>query len=154
MKEKEWNILLVEDNDDDAFIVERALRRAGVQFQIARCKDGCAAMKYLEGLSPYDDRSQFPLPHLVLLDLKIPLRNGLEVLRWVRSHDGLKSQIVIVLSSSAESRDVKEAYRCNVNAYLVKPSSPTGMAELARCLQRCWIDQFGALFEEGPALRN
>jgi CheY-like chemotaxis protein len=154
MKEREWNILLVEDNDDDAFIVERALRRAGVQFQIARCKDGCSAMRYLEGLSPFDDRRQFPRPHLVLLDLKIPLRNGLEVLRWVRSQDELKSQIVVILTSSAESRDVREAYQCNVNAYLVKPSSPTGMAELAQCLQRCWIDRFGSLFEDGSAARN
>jgi CheY-like chemotaxis protein len=152
MKDTDWNILLVEDNDDDAFIVERALKRAGVPSQVARCKDGREAMLYLEGKSPYDDRRQHPLPHLLLLDLKIPLHSGLEILRWLRSQEALKAQIVVVLTSSSEPRDLQEAYRLNANAYLVKPSSLTGMVELAKSLQLCWVEQFGALFESPVAL--
>jgi CheY-like chemotaxis protein len=152
MKEPDWNILLVEDNDDDAFIVERALRSAGVHLHLERCKDGRAAMRYLNGQAPYDNREQFPLPHLLLLDLKIPFHNGLEILRWLRGQEALKSQIVVVLTSSAESRDIKEAYRLNANAYLVKPSSLDGMIEMARSLQLCWLEQFGSLFPEQSLL--
>jgi CheY-like chemotaxis protein len=113
---------------------------------VMRCKDGKSAIDYFKGQTPYDNRNRFPLPHLVLLDLKIPLHNGLEVLRWLRSNDNLKSQIVVVLTSSSETRDLREAYLLNVNAYLVKPSSISGMAELARSLQVCYIEQFDALF--------
>jgi CheY-like chemotaxis protein len=103
-------------------------------------------MDYLEGKPPYTERKAWPLPQLMLLDLKLRQISGLDILRWVRSQEAFHAQIVIVLSSSAESHDIHEAYRLNVNAFLVKPVSLSGMIELARCIQACWIDRFDDLF--------
>jgi CheY-like chemotaxis protein len=146
MNKTEWTILLVEDDDDDAFLIRRAFQTAGVMSRIIRCKDGQAAMDYLEGKPPYTERKAWPLPQLMLLDLKLRQIGGLEVLQWVRSQEAFRSQIVIVLSSAAESHDIREAYRLNVNAFLVKPASLSGMIELARCVRACWIDRFDDLF--------
>jgi CheY-like chemotaxis protein len=141
-----WNILQLEDNDDDAFIVERAFKSAGASAQLHRCKDGKAAMDYFEGVGRYQDRELYPLPHLLLLDLKLPLRSGLDVIRWLRRQPEFKSQIIIVLTASAESRNVEEALGLNVNAYMVKPSSLAKMIEVARAIQVCWLEQFEAVF--------
>jgi CheY-like chemotaxis protein len=141
MQAQEWNTLLVEDNEDDAFIIQRAFKTAGIVTHMVRCKDGKSALDYFEGEDGYRDRNLFPLPDLLILDLKMPLRSGLEVLRWLRSHPDFQSQIVVILTSSAEFRDVEEANRLHANAYLVKPSSLDGMIELARCIQTCWLNE-------------
>jgi DNA-binding response OmpR family regulator len=150
MNKTEWNILLVEDDDDDAFLIRRAFQTAGVTSRIIRCKDGKTAMDYLEGKPPYTERKAWPLPQLMLLDLKLRQISGLDILRWVRSREAFRSQIVIILSSSAESHDVHAAYELNVNAFLVKPVSLSEMIELARCIKACWVDRFDDLF--GPSL--
>jgi CheY-like chemotaxis protein len=84
---------------------------------------------------------------LVLLDLKIPLRNGLEVLRWMREQEQFKSLVVIMLTASSAKKDIQEAYALNVNAYLMKPSTLNEMTELARSIRTCWLEPLEALFE-------
>ena len=144
----EWDTLLVEDNEDDAFILQRAFRTAGVAARITHCRDGRNALDYFQGESDYGDPSRFPLPHVLILDLKLPFRNGIEVLRWLRAHPEFKKLIVVILTSSSEDRDVQEAHQLQANAYLVKPSSLDGMVELARCIQACWINnRLGAIAE-------
>ena len=135
-----WNALHVEDNEDDAFIVQRAFKNAGVPCRFQRCKDGPTALAYFQGKGDFQDRGDHPLPHLLLLDLKIPLKSGIEVLRWLRDQPDFKNQIVIILTSSSEKRDIQEARALNVNAYLVKPSSLDGMVELARSIGSCWLN--------------
>jgi two-component system response regulator len=143
MAKSRWNVLLVEDNDDDAFIVERACKKSGVPVTLTRCPDGQQAFDYLQ------TRAAEPsaLPHLVLLDLKIPLKSGLEVLRSIRANKKLQELIVVILTSSGESRDVKDAYRLRANAYLVKPPSLAGMLEVIQVLRLGWLDRFDALFD-------
>jgi CheY-like chemotaxis protein len=134
-------ILLVEDNDDDAFITERAFTSAGVKGRIHRCADGQSVIDYLSGLPPYGNRQENPVPHLILLDLKVPRKTGLEVLEWIRQHEKLSPLVVLVLTSSCEPKDVEEAYKLHVNAYLVKPTSLTAMTEIATCICRLWLDK-------------
>src|SRR4051794_32895735 len=96
------SLLLVEDNPDDVFFMRRALKAADVSNPLHLVVDGREAINYLEGAGQFADRSKFPLPCLVLLDLKLPHYSGHEVLRWIRERDDLKSLIVVVLTTSNE----------------------------------------------------
>src|SRR5262245_38394143 len=98
-------ILLVEDSEDDVFFMTRAFRTAGMLLPLAHVENGQKAIDYLSGKPPYDDRTQFPLPSLVLLDLKMPFLSGFEVLRWIRNQFSCACLPVIVFTTSNQERD-------------------------------------------------
>src|SRR2546430_6628066 len=102
-------ILLVDDRDDDVFLVQRALSRAGVANPFFVVRDGEEAMAYLEGFGKYANRDEYPLPDIMLLDLKMPKMDGFEVLRTIRRHPDFKALRVIVLTSSEDIYDVNNA---------------------------------------------
>jgi CheY-like chemotaxis protein len=133
------NILLVDDNDDDAFFIEKAFKTAGAPAHIFRCIDGREAQNYLEGRAPFTNRAFYPLPDLVLLDLKIPHLNGLEVLKWTREHPELRPLIVVMLTSSAQQRDIDAAYALQANCFLTKPGSIAETVEMAKTIAACWL---------------
>jgi CheY-like chemotaxis protein len=133
------NILLVEDDPNDVLLLERAFRRAGVAYPLSIVNDGDQALDFLQGSGKYQDRLKFPLPDLVLLDLKLPRRSGHEVLRWLRGQPGLRRLPVIVLTSSKESRDVSEAYDEGANSYLVKPPTVELLIHMVAQLERYWL---------------
>jgi CheY-like chemotaxis protein len=137
--EQSGNVLLVDDNDDDAFFIEKAFKTAGCSAHIFRCIDGRETQNYLEGKSPFEKRGFFPIPDLILLDLKIPQMSGIEVLQWIRAHPTLHNLIVIILTSSAQQRDIDEAYALLANCFLTKPSSLTETVEMARAIKQCWL---------------
>ena len=118
---QERPILIVDDSEDDAFLVTRTLTAAGVVNPLVVLRDGEAAISYLDGTAKYSDRLVHPLPCLVLLDLKMPGKNGLEVLKWIRAHPALKKLRVIVITSSTELRNVNLAYQFGADSFLVKP---------------------------------
>lgn len=117
-------VLLVEDNHDDVFLLRRAVKTAGVPWNVSVASDGREAMDYLRGNGGYADRTQYPRPSLVLLDLKMPYVDGFEVLRWMQGQAGLKDIPVLVLTSSPEERDQQRALALGAKGYLIKP--PTG----------------------------
>jgi CheY-like chemotaxis protein len=133
-------ILLVEDDANDVFLLQHAFAAAGITHRIAVVSDGRQAIAYLAGVDQYSDRGRFPFPGLVLLDLKLPVCTGLEVLRWLQQQPALCPLPVIVLSSSAGARDVEEAYRLGGRAFLVKPLSVGERVELARAVKAFWLD--------------
>src|SRR4051794_15702703 len=100
MAESPKTILLVEDDDNDVFFLTYAFESAGIVNPVVVVKDGQEAIDYLAGTGRYSDRGIYPLPCLVLLDLKLPVRPGLDVLRWVGQQPHLKPLLVIVLTSS------------------------------------------------------
>src|SRR4051812_38510174 len=108
-------ILLVEDNEDDVFLMQRAIKGAGITNPLFIVEDGQQAMDYLAAFGPFTDRSRFPLPAIVFLDLKLPIKMGLDVLGWIKSRPELSTLVVVVLTSSNEPTDVKEAYRLGAN---------------------------------------
>jgi CheY-like chemotaxis protein len=130
MTERGGIILLVDDNDDDAFFLEKAFRTIGSTAHILRCIDGREAQLYLLGEAPFADRGFFPLPDLIVLDLKIPHINGLAV---------LSNLIVVVFTSSSQQHEIDAAYAQHANCFLTKPASLTETTELARAIQRCWL---------------
>lgn len=142
-------ILVVEDNPDDVLLLQRAFRKANLMNPVQVVPDGQAALDYLSGAAPYDDRSRYPIPALVLLDLKLPKRNGHEVLQWIRAQPGLRRLPVAVLTSSRESPDINRAYDLGANSYLAKPVDFDALIEMVKALQLYWM-----ILNERPDVRN
>ena len=132
-------ILLVEDNEDDVFFMQRAFQTAGIKNPIQIANNGREAIEYLAGNDGFVDREKHPLPCLVLLDLKLPGINGHEVLQWIRAQESLKTLVVLMLTTSRENRDIEQAYRLGCNAFLVKPSAPPKLIELVAALKQFWL---------------
>ncbi len=134
-------ILLVEDNEDDAFFMQRALRQAGIEHQLQIAGDGQQALDYLGATGKYSDRSAYPLPSIVFLDIKLPYKSGLEVLAWIRQQPDFEKLIVIILTSSSEPVDLKRAYQLGANSFVVKPPTPEQLIELAAAFKLWWLKQ-------------
>src|ERR1044071_719812 len=105
--------------------MQRAWKSGGLENPLHVAEAGDQAIEYLAGEGKFKDRDAHPLPCVMLLDLKLPGKNGLEVLAWLRGNAEFTRTVVIVLTTSREPRDIHEAYRLGANAYLVKPTSPT-----------------------------
>ena len=132
-------ILLVEDNPDDVLLLRRAFLKAGIGNPIVALEHGDEAIAYLDGTGAYADRHRYPLPALVLLDVKLPRRSGLEVLAWVRQHEGLKRLPIVVLTSSRDEGDINKAYDLGANSYLVKPVAFDDLLRLVRSVEGYWL---------------
>ncbi len=134
------SILVVEDNDDDIILVQRALKKAGVTNPMSVVRDGEEAIEYLAGIGRFQDERVYPVPSMVLLDLKLPKRNGLEVLSWIRSHASLATLPVVVFTTSTQSSDLERAYALGANSYLQKPLNPDETARLLKIAGTYWLD--------------
>ena len=128
--------LLVENNEDDAFLINRAFERAEVNNRIFRVKSGDEAIAYLSGDVPYWNRDQYPFPLMVLLDIKMPRMDGFEVLRWIRRQSEFARLCVVMLTSSDEIHDVNQAYQLGATSFLVKPLDFWNASELSKAVDR------------------
>jgi CheY-like chemotaxis protein len=133
-------ILLVEDNEDDVFFMQRAFKAAEVFHPIQVVNNGQAAVDYLAGADPYRDRNTYPLPCMILLDLKMPKKSGLEVLQWIREQRPAIPSVVLILTSSREESDIQRAYQLGVNSYLVKPPNAVELNALIRLMKTYWLE--------------
>jgi len=134
MSGRPLNILLVEDNLDHAELVRRNLENFPAANFLHHVEDGEAALKYIFGRGAYADRVQFPAPDLVLLDLRLPRLDGLEVLRHVKSHPTLHRTPIVVLTTSAAERDVAMAYEYHANTVVTKPVDFQQLSQLIKDL--------------------
>ncbi|HZO90898.1 MAG TPA: response regulator [Chthonomonadaceae bacterium] len=132
-------ILLVEDDPNDVLLIQRAFRKANLVNPVQVVTDGDAAVAYLAGEGVYADREHYPLPVVILLDLKLPRRSGLEVLEWMRGQPHLHNLPVVVLTSSRENADIQRAYDLCANSFLVKPVAPAEMLEMVKTLGLYWL---------------
>ena len=132
-------ILLVEDDEDDADLILYAFEKARIENPVLRVAHGDAAVDYIEGGGSFTDRERYPLPVLVLLDLKLPRRSGFEVLKAIRSNEATKHTPVVVLTSSDDQTDIKRAYDLGANSYLVKPVSREALLTMVQTLDAFWI---------------
>jgi CheY-like chemotaxis protein len=124
MTQEKHCVLLVEDNEDDVFLLKRAMSKADLDVRINVASDGQEALDYLAGAGNYADRATHPLPECVFLDLKLPFVHGFEVLEWIRNQPTLAHITVFVLTSSPEDRDLQRARQLGAKGYLVKPPTP------------------------------
>jgi CheY-like chemotaxis protein len=132
-------ILQIEDDGNDVFFLEHAFRTAGIAAPLRVARDGQEAIDYLSGTGAFADRARHPWPCLVLLDLKLPRKNGFEVLQWIRGQPGLALLTVIVLTSSARQEEIDRCYSLGANSFIVKPSQLEERLELAKLIQNYWL---------------
>lgn len=131
-------ILQVEDDPNDVFFLQHAMKEAGVTNPIQVASDGHEAIDYLKGAGKFADRQKFPLPDLVLLDLKLPYVMGLDVLKWIRQQAGMDIPVVM-LTASREDADIAAAYRLGANAFLTKPSEASRLGDMIKALADFWL---------------
>ena len=137
MNEKQ-TILLVDDSENDLLLMRAAFKRADFNCSLQEVQNGEEAIAYLQGDVPYRDRSLFPLPTVMLLDLNMPRKDGFDVLNWVRTQPGLKRLSIIVLTASIRAEDVERAFDVGATSFLLKPRTLDTLVTMIRCL-RDWI---------------
>ncbi len=139
MPEQPIEILLVEDNPDDVELSLHAFRKNNLANRIHVVRDGAEALDFLFCKGAYSDRRIEDIPHVVLLDLKLPKVDGLEVLRSMKADPRTRMVPVVVLTTSREDRDIQESYRLGVNSYIVKPVNFEQFTEAVRQLGLYWL---------------
>jgi len=132
----EQPILLIEDDPTAADLLRHAFIRAGLRQPLRVLSDGDAAIAYLSSAPPFENKEQNPAPCLLLLDVKLPRKSGLEVLTWLRSRFNTRPLPVVMLTSSVASKDIEEALRLGIRAYCVKPADFNDLKKLARMIRR------------------
>jgi CheY-like chemotaxis protein len=133
-------LLLVEDDPADARLIQRALQKIDLEARVLHLPDGDQAVAYLSGAVPYADRDQHPLPWLIMLDIKMPRRSGLEVLQWIRAQENdVALTPVVVFSSSSHGVDVNSAYHYGANSYLVKPETSHQLENMLNLVKSYWF---------------
>ena len=131
-------VLVAEDNPDDALLLRRAIDKAGITARVKIVSDGEEMLLYLQGRGAYANRIANPLPTLMILDLKMPRKTGLEVLQWIDENPEVAVVPTIVLSASNLEKDVRAAYNLGANTYFVKPTTFEELVETMRTVEKYW----------------
>jgi CheY-like chemotaxis protein len=132
-------ILLAEDNEDHVILIRRAFEKGALCNPLFVVRDGAEAIDYLSGTGKFANRDEFPVPSLLLLDLKMPNKDGFEVLQWVRHQPGLSRLRVVVLTTSEDWRDINRAYQLGANSFLVKPVNMDEFFRLTQAIKGYWL---------------
>ena len=148
-------VLLVDDSETDALLMSAAFQRAGFVEPLRFVNDGQEMISYIQGDGRYADRALFPVPTVVLMDLKMPYKSGFEVLEWIRRQPQFKRLRVYILSASNEPEDIARAYDLGANSYLVKPSNLDALSQMAKYLLT-WlkVSHFPPALEKDAAYEN
>jgi CheY-like chemotaxis protein len=129
-------LLHIDDNKDDIFLFKKACLENGVAFNLQHVTGGKEALRYLQGVDLYADRSRFPLPHLVLLDLKMPPPDGFAILRWIREQADFSNLTICIFTSSFQYEDIRKAYELGANCFLTKSASFEKLLVLAAAVSQ------------------
>jgi CheY-like chemotaxis protein len=132
-------VLLAEDEENDVLFMRRAFKAAAIEHPLVAVTDGQFAIDYLSGAGSSSDRPSHPLPCLLLLDLNMPRKSGLEVLGWVRAHAALAALPVVILTASSQESDVRNAYAAGANGYLVKPRKTDELLAIVKAMKEFWL---------------
>jgi|SRR3569833_2205040 len=138
MDDADYTILLVEDDENDAMLLRMAFEKNGIVNPVQWVKDGLEAVSYLNGDGIYADRTKFPFPEVLLVDLKMPRMTGLELLKWISDHPQFKIIPTIVMTSSRQELDIEHAYELGANTYMTKPISFDELAKMVKLTHEYW----------------
>ena len=133
-------VLVVEDDDNDLLLMKMACQRTGIPHALQSVGDGEAAINYLAGNGIYSNRSVYPVPDLVFLDIKMPKRSGHEVLEWIRADPRYEHLPVVMITHSPQMEDVDRAYKLGVTSYLRKVASPAEFGQAVRVILKYWLE--------------
>jgi CheY-like chemotaxis protein len=131
--------LVAEDDQDTQMLIKRAFKQADLAPPVYFTNDGEQTIQYLSGKGQYANREGFPIPALLLLDLKMPYRDGFDVLRWIRAQPGLRKLVVIMFSGSSLEQDVEEAFNLGVNSFVMKPVSFSELLQVILAIHHYWF---------------
>ncbi|SRR6266481_4963554 len=137
----ELKVLVVEDSPNDVLLLQRAFSKGGPEVPLHFVRDGREALDYLNGVDRFADRNLYPLPTLLVLDLKLPGIDGFDIIKWVRKESKLRDLRIVVLSSSNEPSDISRAHELGANAYHVKPNDPNALIGMVEGLKTYWVDR-------------
>ncbi len=132
-------ILLAEDDENDAFFCQRALKQSGLSQVLVHVPNGEECIKYLAGKEPYHDRAKYPFPNLLLLDLKMPVMSGFDVLAWMHDHPELQKLPVIILTGSVDAEDKAEAWKRGASDFQCKPIEFDELVKIMKALGSRWL---------------
>lgn len=132
---KQKIILVAEDNEDDVVLLQRAFRQARLTHPIRVVEDGAEAIAYLQGERQFADRTQYPMPDLLLLDLKMPNKDGFEVMEWIRTQPALRHLFIVVVATSERVFDVQRAFQLGAAFFLIKPLELSDVIQLRPALE-------------------
>ena len=145
------SILLAEDHEEDIILIQKSFTKAAIRNPLFIVRDGEEAINYLSGTGRFADRTQYPLPAMFLLDLKMPGTDGFDVLQWISTQPSLKSLRVIVLTCSESIRDVETAYEFGASSFLVKPMDFSDTVAVVKETVHYWL---GRNMTSGPSTTN
>ena len=146
---RERYVLLADDDENDILFLQRAFSKAEIAHLLHVVNDGLSAIEYLDGRGKYADRDTYPLPVLLIMDLKMPRRTGLEVLQWIRGHPALRTLPVMIFSSSVYGSDIERAYAAGANAFVTKPGGVAQRTDLVQLIKGFWLG-----YNEPPAFQQ
>ena len=135
-----FTVLLVEDSEDDLVLYKRAMQQNHFQNPLQRVNDGNEAIAYLQGEGAYSDRKRFGYPGLILTDLNMPNKNGLEMLGWIKTHPKFRVLPTIMISSSRNPEDIRAAYNAGADAYMLKEGNPENLVQKLSLIFRYWAE--------------
>ena len=138
MNNADYTILLVEDEENDATLLKMAFKQNKITDGVQWVRDGMEATEYLNGTGKYAQRDVFPFPDVMILDLKMPRMNGLELLEWIGKNSHYRIIPTIVMTSSHQDPDIEKAYQLGANTYLIKPSSFQELVDMAGKIHAYW----------------
>jgi CheY-like chemotaxis protein len=138
MGDADYTILLVEDDENDAMLLRMAFEKNGIANPVQWVKDGLEAVAYLNGDGIYGDRTKYPFPEVLLLDLKMPRMTGLELLAWIGEHPEFKVIPTIIMTSSRQELDIESAYKLGANTYMTKPIAFDDLAQMVKLTHEYW----------------
>ena len=142
-------ILLAEDDPNDVLLMRHVFNKLNLASLLQVVNDGEQAVDYLQGKGAYENRDRYPLPALLLLDLKMPRKSGFEVIEWIRQQPALKRLPIIVLTSSRETNDINRAYDLGANSYVAKVGKQEALLDLVKNLNQYW-----GLINEKPNIHS
>jgi CheY-like chemotaxis protein len=137
--DKQPMVLIAEDRDEDLFMLRRSFEQLGFDTPVEYVRDGEQAIAYLAGEGRFANRAEYPLPDLLLLDLKMPRKNGFEVLEWIQQQPGLDTLRTVVLTTSDEIFEAHRAYKLGASSFLTKPLSFTEFREMIQAVYGYWV---------------
>ena len=133
-------ILIVDDDENDIFFVKRAFTEINVHCTFQVMKNGQDTIDYLSGIGEYANRRKYPLPMMILMDLKMPIMDGFQVLIWLRARDGIKVIPTVVFSSSDMPQDITRAYELGANSFMTKSVTYDGLLIKLQTLSQYWLE--------------
>ena len=138
MEDSKYPILLVEDDENDAALVQLAFQKNSILNPVQWVKDGVEAVAYLNGEAAYADRQAYPFPEVLIVDLKMPRMSGLELLTWIRDHPDYRVIPTIIMTASRLDGDIEKAYTLGANTYMVKPASLDELSKMVKLAHDYW----------------